>query len=281
VSEGRDRQKIESAVESIDRAGGDVIDVHSDERHNRTVLTVVARNDALVEPMTALATSVRDIDLQQHTGVHPRLGGLDVCPFVPHEEGIDGAIQLARQTGRAIAERLDLPVFLYGAGARREATRELPSLRRGGLVGLATRVHDLPPDFGPQTIDPTRGVVCVGARGPLIAFNVWLEAQVVVAREIAKRVRESASGLRGVRALGLDLDDGYSQVSLNLTAPEVVGIDDAYEVVAAASRSEGVTIVKTEIVGLIEKRFSPDDKKEAARLLIQPGRTLESALKTL
>jgi glutamate formiminotransferase len=277
ISEGRNERFVNDVVAHIEATGAGVIDVHSDARHNRSVLTIVAPNDSIVSPLVSLALRCRDIDLDRHEGAHPRLGGLDVCPVVPFRTSMGKAVAEARSAAGAIAEACGLPVYLYGEAALREATRELPDLRRGGLAGLIARSAGLPPDFGPEAINPSTGVVCVGARGPLIAFNVWLEATGDVAREIAEVVREKSSGLAGLRALGIDLGGGTSQVSMNLTKPEETGIDRAFHVVSEVASSHGVTISKTEIVGLIEERFVPDPKKEAARLLLQPGRTLESA----
>jgi glutamate formiminotransferase len=181
--------------------------------------------------------------------------------------------------GESIAVRHGLPVYLYGAAARRNEARELPELRRGGLVRLRDRaVTDLPPDFGPTRIDERRGVVCVGARDVLIAFNVWLIADVEVAQRIALEIRESQSGLSGLRALGLRIDANSSQVSMNLTRPERTGIDEAYEAVKVHADRFGVSIASTELVGVPPERFLPDPQREAARLLKKPGRSLEIAL---
>jgi glutamate formiminotransferase len=277
ISEGRNEHFVNDVVAEVAKAGARVLDVHSDARHNRSVLTIVSPNDVLVAPLVALARACRDIDLEVHEGAHPRLGGLDVCPLVPFRSPMEAAVSATHSVAKAIAEACAVPVYLYGNAARRAATRELPDLRRGGLAGLIARSIDIPPDHGPGAIDPSRGIVCVGARGPLIAFNVWFEATVEKAREVAKVVREQSS-LRGVRALGIDMENGTSQVSMNLTSPEETGIDSAFQAVSDAASTRGIKPWRTEIVGMIEERFAPDPKKEAARLLIQPGRTLESAI---
>jgi glutamate formiminotransferase len=279
ISEGRNERFVNDIVAEVERAGARVLDVHSDVPHNRSVLTIVSPNDELMAPLVALARACRDIDLEVHEGAHPRLGGLDVCPLVPFHSPMEAAVSTARSVAEAVAEACAVPVYLYGNAARRRATRELPDLRRGGLAGLEARSVDTPPDYGPRAIDPSRGVVCVGARGPLIAFNVWFEATAEIAREVAKLVREQSS-LPGVRALGIDLGDGTSQVSMNLKSPQETGIDTVFQAVTDAASTRGIKPWKTEIVGLIEERFAPDPKKEAARLLIQPGRTLESAMST-
>lgn len=280
VSEGRDTDRVGRLSDAVESTGAHVLDVHSDAVHNRSVVTVAGTSATLPDAMAALAETARDIDLTRHRGVHPRLGALDVCPLVPHDGDLDEAIRTARATGLRIVERTNLPVYFYGAAATRPETRELPSLRRGGLSALAERaLSDLPPDLGGPEIDLARGVVCVGARGVLIAFNVWLRNQKVLADAIARRIRSSGGGPPGIRALAFQIDDfPTSQVSMNLVRPSVTGIDDAFEAVVTAATELGATLVATEIVGLVPRRFLPDPDAQAAQLLIKPGRSLESAL---
>ena len=250
-----------------------MLDIHSDEVHNRSVLTATGDAEALTEAMTALARVCTEIDLTTHRGVHPRVGGLDVCPFVPHEIDMADAIEAAIATGARIGAE-GIPVFFYGNAARRPETRELPNIRRGGLEGLIARVSDgLIPDAGPAQIDPRIGAVCVGARGPLIAFNVWLAAPASVAREIAARVREPDR----IRALGLQIDGTRSQVSMNLTSPDEVGIEVAFARVEGALPA-GAEILATELVGLVADRFLPSPDAKVARLFVEPGHSLGSAL---
>lgn len=280
LSEGRDTDKVGRLSDTVEFAGAHVLDIHSDAVHNRSVVTVAGTSATLPDAMAALAEATTEIDLTRHRGVHPRLGALDVCPIVPHNGEIDEAIRTARATGLRIVERANLPVYFYGAAATRPETRALPSLRRGGLSALAKRaLSDLPPDLGSPEIDLSRGVVCVGARDVLIAFNVWLHSEKVVATAIARRIRSSGGGPPGIRALAFQIDDSpTSQVSMNLVRPSVTGIDDAFEAVAAAATEVGATLVATEIVGLVPRRFLPNPDAQAARLLIKPGRSLESAL---
>jgi glutamate formiminotransferase len=240
---------------------------------------VTGSDDDLANASAALALEAADIDLTVHEGVHPRLGGLDVCPFVPHEDDMQRAIAAAHSAGRLIARRAGLPVYFYGAAALRPAATALPDLRRGGLEGLIRRAEDgFAPDVGPQEIDRARGVVCVGARGALIAFNLWLRADLSTARRIAAAVRSSGGGPPGVRALGLAIDDSLSQVSMNLVEPQVTGIDAAFEAVRIAAADWGAEIHATEIVGLVPERYMPDPDAQAARLLMTPGRCLDSLL---
>ena len=268
-------EELKRAVGAVESAGGRVLDVHSDERHNRSVLTCSAPVRELETAMVSLAEACLLIDLTRHRGIHPRIGVLDVCPFVPHGTTMEEAVAVARRTAIRIGDEVGLPVYLYGRAAARAETRELPDLRQGGLEQLIARAaNDLPPDAGPAAIDPRRGVVCVGARGPLIAFNVWLTGSLRDARTIASEVREPGV----VRALGLQLEGHRVQVSMNLLEPERRGIDDVFEEVVTRANALAMEVVATEIVGLPRERFMPDPNAETARLLIEPGRSLESVL---
>ncbi len=275
VSEGRDRTLIDACVEGVTEQGARVLDLHVDPRHNRSVLTLTAPLPTLIDACVRLAELTDAIDLEVHEGVHPRLGALDVCPFVPHHAPMQDAVHAAREAGRRMATELGRTVYLYGDAARRAATRELPDLRRGGLRGLAERARaGYLPDEGSGEIDMNRGVVCVGARGPLIAFNVWLRAPVTVARRVAGEVRGPA-----LRALGLEMDDAASQVSMNLIDPEDTGIQEAFARVVTVAARLGAAVVHTEIVGLVEERFLPPVNAQVTRLLIEPGHSVEAALK--
>lgn len=280
VSAGSNEEIINDLAGTIETRGAFLLDVHSDAVHERTVFTVAGSTKSLVEAMTALAIRCKRLDLTEQQGVHPRTGVLDVCPFVPHGDSIQTAVDAARRTGSLIAERAGLPVYLYGEAAWRPDTRLLPDLRRGGLEALRKRsMQGLPPDFGGPDITHAWGVVCVGARGVLIAFNVWLNCESEVARAVAERVRESGGGLTGVRALGFVIDPPRTcQVSMNLTEPTATGIDDAFEAVAVEARAMDASILATEIVGLPPRRFLPSPDAQATRLLREPSRSLESAL---
>jgi glutamate formiminotransferase len=274
VSEGRDLSVVSEFSHAVHQGGARVLDVHSDGAHNRSVLTLTGEEAGLIAACTALAQVGKTIDLELHEGVHPRLGGLDVCPFVPYDATMDEAIALANRTARSIGEETGLPVYLYGEAARRRQTRELPDLRRGGLSGLIEKCNSgLTPDEGPTHIDPREGVVCVGARGPLIAFNVWLATAEPVAHAIAVEMRSE-----WVRAMGLKIDDHTAQVSMNLIRPERTGIEEAFESVRAAASLRGVEVVATELVGLVERRFWPGSDATVARLLKEPGHCLEDRL---
>jgi glutamate formiminotransferase len=252
VSEGRDAGVIRRLADAIAGAGAELVDVHRDVDHHRSVFTCLGPPDALEAAMLPLGrVAVATIDLRAHAGAHPRVGALDVVPFVPlRGSSMADAVAAARRLGAALGGELGLPVFFYGAAATREDRRELPALRRGGLEGLAARLARVEgrPDAGPAALHPTAGATLVGARGPLIAFNAMLEAAgVEVARQIARAIRESSGGLPAVRALGIWLASrGRAQVSMNLldyrrTPPALVAerIEElarvsAYELVGCA-----------------------------------------------
>jgi len=282
VSEGRDSSRIEMLTDAVRRRAARVLDVHTDAVHHRSVFTLHAPEGDLIDSLADLAVACRAIDLREHSGVHPRLGVLDVCPVVADPIPMEHAAAVARSLGRSIAARAGLPVYLYGAAARRDATRDLPELRRRGLNGLVSRARaGLLPDFGPPSIDMRHGVVCVGARGVLVAFNVWLRCDLATAKSVAAAVRTSGGGPPAVRAIGLPMGaPDCCQVSMNLLDPETTGVDDAFAVVAREAEARGAALEKTELVGLVPERFQPDPTKPAARLLARPGRSLESVLQS-
>lgn len=282
VSEGRDEVIISRLSRALELSGCRVLDVHVDTVHNRSVFTATGSSVDLVGGLGALAgEAVSLIDLHRHKGAHPRVGVLDVCPIVPHFTNMKEAVEVAHETGKEIVRRARLPVYFYGEAGHADPPRDLPDVRAGGLERLVERASaGFAPDLGPRTIDARSGVVCVGARGTLIAFNVWIEAPVDTARRIAAVVRERDGGLPGVRALGLEMGPGRAQVSMNLTDPERTGIETAFAAVAAEAGRAGATVGGTELVGLVPERYLPSPDAEAARLLIEPGRSLESVLAT-
>ena len=281
ISEGRDAVRISTAVEAVESSEGRVLDVHSDATHNRSVLTVAPGAEGLSPSMVELSRSLAYIDLREHEGVHPRLGGLDVCPVVPVLDApMSEAVSAAHGIGEDLAAYTGLPVYYYGAAARRQETSRLPALRRGGLKGLIERAEGgLVPDAGPRRIDPGRGVVCVGARTCLIAFNVWLDCAEAIAKVIASQVRTAGGGPPGVRALGMAMNGRFpSQVSMNLTDPDRTGIDRAFAAVAKAADEAGAGVGCTEIVGLVPQRYLPAPDAPATGLLLEALRPLESVL---
>jgi len=242
------------AIAAAISARADLLDVHTDVDHNRSVFTLVAGDGAIVEALVSAIAVARDrIDLRAHAGVHPRIGAADVVPVVPiRREDAERARQAALTVARRVGEELGLPVFLYAdvGGGRGPAF-----FRRGGPEELQRRIDggELAPDFGPHTLDPSAGGVIVGSRRPLIAFNVNLAgASVAAAREIATVVRERSGGFPGVRALGLDLPHaGQAQVSMNVEDWEAASLHDIVAVVEREAAARGVEVVGSELVGLM------------------------------
>jgi glutamate formiminotransferase / 5-formyltetrahydrofolate cyclo-ligase len=253
-SEGRDPAKISRVADSVRAVPGvRVLGLHSDPDHNRSVLTFAGEEDAVLEAGVALAQAcASEIDLRSQTGEHPRMGSLDVLPFVPLEGAtLEEAVQLARRAGERIGD-LGLPVYLYEAAATAPHRHDLADIRRGGYEGVAARMRDplWRPDYGPPALDPRRGAVAVGARPFLVAFNAYLDTDdVSIAKAVARKVRERDGGLPGVKALGLEVGD-RAQVSMNLTDLERTPIPVALEAVRSEAARHGVSVESTELVGL-------------------------------
>ena len=254
-SEGRERDRISRIVAAVRSVEGvRVLGLHSDPDHNRSVLTFAGEEEAVLEAAFALADAcAREIDLTSQTGEHPRMGSLDVLPFVPLEGAtLEDAARLARRTGERI-EPLGFLVYLYEAAATASHRRNLADVRRGGYQGLAARLEDplWQPDYGPRDLDPHKGAVAVGARPFLVAFNAYLDTNdLEVARAIAREVRERDGGLPGVKALGLEVG-GRAQVSMNLTDLEETPIPVVVEAVRSAAAEHGASVESTELVGLV------------------------------
>jgi glutamate formiminotransferase / 5-formyltetrahydrofolate cyclo-ligase len=253
-SEGKDRTKISRITEAVRAVPGvRVLGLHSDPDHNRSVLTFAGEEDAVLAGAVTLAKAcTSELDLASQAGEHPRMGVLDVLPFVPLAGSSMGdAVRLAHRTAEILGS-FGFPVFLYGAAATATHRRDLPDLRRAGYDGVAERLKDprWRPDYGPHVLDPRRGAVAVGARPFLVAFNAFLDTDdVEVARLIARRIRESGGGLPAVKALGF-LVGGRAQVSMNLTDLERTPIHSALEAVRSAAADHGASVESTELVGL-------------------------------
>ncbi len=257
ASEGRRASVVDALTAAISRtAGVRLLDASADAAHNRSVFTFVGAPDALEAAVLALAARAIDtIDLTTHRGVHPRIGALDVVPFVPLAgAGLPDAVALARRVGSALAERFDLPVFLYEAAATRESRRPLERIRHGGLDGLRARLADpdWAPDFGPRVLHPTAGACAVGARGILIAFNVNLATpRLDIASRIARAIRESGGGLPAVKAMGVPLAGGeIVQVSMNLTDYTRTSMADVFTAITREAARDGVDVLESELIGL-------------------------------
>ncbi len=257
VSEGRDRDAVDAlaaAVRSV--AGVRLMDVHRDPDHHRSVFSFLGPPGAVEAAALALAdAALARIDMRAHRGTHPRLGAVDVVPFVPLAGlGMDAAVALARRVGAEIAARHRLPVYYYGWAATRDSRRRLPGLRRGQYEGLARRLAtpEGQPDVGPARFDPRAGAVVVGARDVLVAFNVWLDTtDLEAARTIARAVRESSGGLPAVQAMGVPLASrGLTQVAMNLLDYRKTPIPVAFDRVRDEAARRSIAVRRGELVGV-------------------------------
>lgn len=251
-SEGRDPATIEALGKALGEKA-ELLDVHADADHNRSVFTLVGDETQLVEALLAGIACARErIDLRSHEGAHPRIGAADVVPLVPIADGdMPRAREAGRELARRIGDELELPVFLYG-----ELSPGLgPAFfRKGGPEELQRRIDggELKPDYGPKRLDDKAGGVLVGARRPLIAFNVNLRGTVDAAREIAAVVRETGGGFPGVRALGLDLPSiGLVQVSMNVEDWEAAALHAILLRIDEEARARGAEVIGSELVGLM------------------------------
>lgn len=258
-SEGRDADIIDLIVAAIKAVPGAVLlDRESDADHNRSVVTFVAPPDRVVDAAIAGAKKASElIDLNRHTGEHPRMGATDVIPFVPISGvSMDDCVQLARECGERMWRELSIPVYLYEKAARRPARENLAAIRKGQFEGIRDEIattESRRPDFGEARVHPTAGLTAVGARPPLIAYNVNLgTSDVEVANKIARAVRHQTGGLRYVKALGFELKDrGIVQVSMNMVNYEGTPLFRAFEMIRREAERYGVPVVGSEIVGLV------------------------------
>ena len=260
-SEGRRPEVIAAIRDAIAGVEGTVIlDVSSDPSHNRTVVTFVAPVASAAQAAFAgIAKASQLIDLNGHQGEHPRIGATDVCPFIPLEgTSMEDCIVLARTLGERVGKELAIPVFLYERAASRPDRVNLADIRRGEFEQAKLELGTHPnrvPDFGPNSIHPTAGATVIGARPFLVAFNVYLGGRenLGVAKSVAKAVRGSSGGLKGVKGLGLEVD-GQAQVSMNLVDLDVTPLHRAYEMVRMEAEAQGITPTWSEIVGLVPER---------------------------
>jgi len=258
-SEGRRTEVVDAIVDAIASVTDvRVLDREMDADHNRSVITLVGTRTAVAEAAFRGAKSaVASIDMNHHKGEHPRVGALDVLPFVPIAGvTMEDCVALARSVGKRIADELHVPVYLYEAAATRPERRALPDVRRGEYEGLKTAIEtdpDRKPDFGPARLHPTAGASIVGARPILIAWNVNLRStDIGIAKRIAKAIRESDGGLPAVRAKGFALTDrGLVQVSMNMVDYRKTSLATAYEAIRGLAAKEGVEIAESEVIGLV------------------------------
>ncbi len=281
-SEGRRAAVCDALAAAVRRSPVKLLDLHRDPDHNRCVITFLGTPDAVAEAAFNAARKAIDlIDLNAHRGLHPRMGAMDVLPFVPLKDAaMEDCVSLARRVGRRLGEELGLPVFLYEAAAARPERRNLARVRSPqfeGLRGLIGRDPARRPDFGPERIHPTAGAVAVGARKPLIAFNIDLETEdVSVARVIARKVRERDGGLPGIKAMGFHLPARRcAQVSMNVCDYEKTGLLEVFRAVSSEAARLGTAVRSGELVGLLPRAALPP---EGAGVLRIPGFTPDRIL---
>lgn len=269
-SEGRRPEVVDAIAAAISAVPeATLLDQTLDADHNRSVITFAGPPEAVAEAaFQAVRRAAGLIDMTQHSGQHPRVGATDVLPFVPLGGAtLDQCVALARSVGQRIGDELGIPVYLYEAAATRPERAALPNLRKGEYEGLRDTIVTDParaPDFGPAQLG-TAGATIVGARQPLIAYNIYLHtADVEVAKRIAKAVRGSSGGLRGVRALGM-LVEGRAQVSMNLVDFRTTPIHRVVEMVAREAAAYGVLVAESELIGLIPE----DALLDAARFYLR------------
>ena len=258
-SEARHPEVIQEIREAILKISGVIIiDQHSDQDHNRTVITMIGPPEAIEKAaFEAIKKASELINLNQHTGQHPRIGATDVVPFVPIKNcTIIECIEIARRLGKRVGVELDIPVYLYEEAATKPERKRLENIRRGQYETLKKEILTKPtrqPDFGPNKLG-TAGAVAIGARNPLIAFNVYLNSNnATIAKNIASTIRHSSGGLRGVKALGMSVD-GLAQVSMNLTDYKKTSIHHVVEMIRRESQRYGTSIHHSELVGLIPQK---------------------------
>ena len=256
--EGRDLQKIDKIVAPFrGKQGVKLLDYSNDEDHNRLVVTVVGEPEPLRDAvLEAIGVSVELIDLNHHQGQHPRMGAVDVVPFIPiWNVTMEEAVALSKEVGKEVAKRYNLPVFLYEKSASAPHRENLAAVRKGEFEGMAEKIKqpEWHPDFGLAERHPTAGTVAIGARMPLVAYNINLNTpSLEIAHDIAKKIRFIGGGLRYCKAMGVELKDrGITQVSINMTDYTRTALYRAFELVRVEARRYGVSIVGSEIIGLV------------------------------
>ncbi len=257
-SEGRDLEKIEKIVEPFRaKQGVKLLDYQRDKDHNRLVVTVVGQPGPLKEAVVdAVGAAIELIDMRTHQGQHPRMGAVDVIPFIPVKNiTVAETVKFSKAVAAALAQRYQLPIFLYEQSADRPERRNLAVIRKGQFEGMAKKIKQpqWAPDFGPAQIHPTAGVTAMGARMPLVAYNVNLDTDnLEIADHIARTVRHIGGGLRYCKAIGIALQDrGIVQVSMNMTDYSQTALYRAFELIRIEARRYGVNVVGSEVIGLV------------------------------
>lgn len=257
-SVGDDKEAIEKIIAPFrENEGVNLLDYSGDPDHNRLVVTNVGGAAALFEAtLESIGIAIEEIDMNEHAGEHPRMGATDVVPFTPvRDVTMTEAVELAKKLAKEAAERFDLPIYLYEEAATRPERRNLAEIRKGEFEGFPEKIkkQNWKPDFGPEKVHPTAGVTAIGARKPLVAFNVNLKTDdLSVAEAVARKVRHSSGGLRYCKAMGVDLEDKDAvQVSMNMTDYTNTSLQQAFELIRVEAKRHGVDILESEIVGLV------------------------------
>jgi glutamate formiminotransferase len=258
-SEGRRQEVLDEIIKAITTFEGvRLLDQEKDFDHNRAVLTFIGDPDSIKKAaFAAVAKASELIDLEEHTGQHPRIGAADVVPFIPLKNAtIEDCIEIAKELGSEIGEKLGIPVYLYESAATRPEFRNLANVRKGQYEGLKESIKTDParkPDFGPSELHPRAGAVAIGARMPLIAYNVNLDTNdLALAKRIAKTIRERDGGFPNVKALGLEIKErGIVQVSMNLTNYHVTPVHKVFDKIKEEASNAGVEVLESEVIGLI------------------------------
>ena len=287
ISEGRDLKVIDTLAKAVQEVEGvALLDRHIDPDHNRTVFTIAGFPEVMLRAVYELVRVAEQlIDLSKHQGMHPRVGAIDVIPFIPIQGmTMDDCCELARKLGGKIGSELQLPVFLYAEASGHSPNRRLETIRRGGCDGLRERMESAPewrPAFGPTQLHHTAGAVVVGARDFLIAYNVVLQSNdLMLAQMIAKRIRTVDGGLPSLKAMGVELKSrDLVQVSMNLTNYQETSMYDAYCAVLHEAERHGVSIVESELVGLAPQEAIPSEHHSILKFRVgNPDQTLEARL---
>ena len=257
-SEGRDLNKIEKIVEPFRASDGvKLLDYQNDEDHNRSVVTVVGEPEPLKTAMIeSMGVAIEVIDMRTHEGQHPRMGAIDVVPFVPVKNvSVEEAVDISKAAAKEASARYNLPIFLYEQSAAQPERQNLATIRKGQFEGMAEKIKQpqWAPDFGPAQLHPNAGVTAMGARMPLVAYNVNLATdQLDIADQIAKKVRHISGGLRYCKGIGIELKDrGIVQVSMNMTDYTKTALYRVFELIKIEARRYGVNVVGSEIIGLV------------------------------
>ncbi|MBN2179939.1 MAG: glutamate formimidoyltransferase [Deltaproteobacteria bacterium] len=283
-SEGKDGDKIQNIVDAVSKIEGvKVLDFTMDPDHDRSVITFIGSpEDVLRGAEAACEKALELIDMRTQCGVHPCIGAVDVVPFVPLKGAtMADAVGIAHRFGHAFGEKHYLPIFFYGEASLNPERKILSAIRRGQYEGLEEKLKDPSwrPDAGPAHFNPKCGATSVGARKPLIAFNINLDSNnLAVAREIAKEIRESSGGLKNVQAIGIPLESRkIVQVSMNLTDYEVTSVKTVFDAARRKAKVSGIDVLESELIGLIPRRAMEDTTAEYLKLVgFGPEKILEN-----